>query len=88
MLDTLPTRWRSFATAAATDPVDREREHIISAWGASRRLLLSRDHDGTEVPGGFETVARPPDEWLDPDPPLPAPQELFTALVLRSEIHG
>jgi hypothetical protein len=44
--------------------------------------------DGTEVPGGFETVARPPDEWLDPDPPLPAPQEPFTALVLRWEKHG
>jgi hypothetical protein len=40
------------------------------------------------VPGGFETVARPPDEWLDPDGPLPAPQEPFTALVLRCEKHG
>jgi hypothetical protein len=44
--------------------------------------------DGTEVPGGFETVARPPDEWLDPDPPLPAPQEPVNALVLRWEKHG
>jgi len=40
---------------------------------------------GTEVAGGFETVARPPDEWLDPDPPLLAPQEPFTAPVLRCE---
>ena len=31
----------------------------------------------------LETVARPPDEWLDPDPPLPVPHEPFTALVLR-----
>lgn len=38
--------------------------------------------------GRFETVARPPAEYLDLDPPVPAPEEPFTALVLRGELSG
>ncbi|SIJ95057.1 hypothetical protein [Mycobacteroides abscessus] len=41
---------------------------------------------GTREAGRFETVARPPSEWIDPGPPLPAPEQPFTALVLRGEL--
>lgn len=58
--------------------------------GGVSRVMYSCHEEvhGTGEAGRFETVARPPAEYLDFDPPVPASEELFTALVLRGELSG
>lgn len=41
---------------------------------------------GTDTDGVFRTVARPPAEYMELDPPLPNPPGQIPALVLRGEV--
>lgn len=65
-----------------------DRPVMVGGLGGGVARVVYSCHErvhGTGDPGGFETVAQPPAEWLEPDPPLPAPPGEFTALVLRGE---
>ena len=58
--------------------------------GEVRRVVYSC-HERVQVTDAvaeFRTVARPPAEYMELDPPLPAPAEPFVALVLRGEDAG
>ncbi|WP_100492711.1 hypothetical protein [Mycobacteroides abscessus] len=76
---------------ALLDDWPDDRLVMVGGLGGGVSPVVYSCHElvlGTGEAGRFETVARPPAEYLDFDSLLPAPEQPFTALVLRGELSG